>query len=232
MSSSPEATRSEFQDCHGKDPEARDDPEAKQDPEKGSEPQEGLETEQRALIAERDSTLVASTLAGDLEAFETLIGHYQRAIFNVAYYKSRNVFDAEDLAQDVFLAAYKALATLKEPGNFGGWLFGIAHNRCHKWFRREKTKVLKFKEIREQREQEARIDRREAEESDDSRVRVSREITQLPHEIREVLVLKYLEGKSYEVIESRLGLTAYRIDYLIRKGKALLKKRLQRKDML
>ena len=214
MPASPEPTKSDAQD-HLPD-----------------ESGEGCVSRDRELIAARDADLVAATLQGDLGAFETLIGHYQRSVFNIAYYKSHNVFDAEDLAQDVFLAAYKALPTLKEPGNFGGWLFGIAHNRCHKWFRREKTKILKFKEIREQRELEARISRREAEQSEDNRLQVSREIKQLPQEVREVLVLKYLEGKSYEVIESQLGLNAYRIDYLIRKGKALLKKRLQRKDIL
>ena len=187
---------------------------------------------ERELIAERDAELVARSREGDLSAFETLVGHYQQAIFNVSYFKSHNLFDAEDLAQDVFLAAYKALGTLKEPGNFGGWLVGIAHNRCHKWFRREKTKVLKFKEIREQREREERLGQRQAAESSgDQRVEVNREIASLPHEIRQVLVLKYLEGMSYQLIESQTGLKAHRIDYLIRKGKALLKARL-RKDVL
>jgi len=186
---------------------------------------------ERELIAERDAELVARSREGDLSAFETLVGHYQQVIFNVAYFKCHNLFDAEDLAQDVFLAAYKALETLKEPGNFGGWLVGIAHNRCHKWFRREKTKVLKFKEIREQREREERLGQRQAESSGDQRVEVNREIASLPHEIRQVLVLKYLEGMSYQLIESQTGLKAHRIDYLIRKGKALLKARL-RKDVL
>jgi len=72
---------------------------------------------------------------------------YQRAVFNIALYKSRNYFDAEDLSQDIFLAAFKSLSSLKAPDNFGGWLFGIAYNRCHKWFRRERNKIVKIHEL-------------------------------------------------------------------------------------
>lgn len=175
----------------------------------------------------RDAELVRRSLAGELEAFEELIRRYQRAIFGIAYYKSRNPYDAEDLSQDIFLAAYRALATLKDHENFGGWLIGIAHNRCHKWFRRERTKILKFREIRDLRRQELRSELRRSEPGADPGAHLATELRKLPHEIRTVLVLKYLEGLSYEAIEERLGLKPYRIDYLIRKGKALLRQRLR-----
>jgi len=173
--------------------------------------------------------LVRRTLDGDVDAFENLVSKNERAIFNIAFFKSRNVFDAEDLTQDIFLAAYRALPSLKDHENFGGWLIGIAHNRCHKWYRRERTKVLKFKELREQKRRQERLELRRGSEPDEAGPRVSREIRELPHEIGRVLVLKYMEGLSYEAIEARLGITPYRIDYLIRKGKALLRRRLERR---
>ena len=185
----------------------------------------------RAPIApDAAARLVTAALGGDLDAFEQLISRYQKAVFNIAYYKSKNVFDAEDLSQDIFLAAYTALPTLKDPENFGGWLIGIAHNRCHKWFRRERTKVLKFKELRDRKVRETRLQSRQgADHADDGR-RISSEIRNLPHEISSVLVLKYLEGLSYEAIEARLGIKPYRIDYLIRKGKTLLRRRLRHEE--
>ena len=106
-----------------------------------------------------DSELVKKSLKGDLESFELLIERYQQAIYNVAYYKSRNCFDAEDLTQDIFLAAFKALPTLKDINKFSSWLFGIAYNRCHKWFQRERTKIVKFKEISRQLSQQQRMER-------------------------------------------------------------------------
>jgi RNA polymerase sigma-70 factor (ECF subfamily) len=167
---------------------------------------------------------VDKAIRGDLEAFETLVVRYQQAIFNVAYYKSRNCFDAEDLSQDIFLAAFKALPTLKDPENFGGWLFGIAYNRCHKWYHRERNKVLKFQELRRRMEQEqgGRFPShgREAE-----RPPLSELMERLPADVKEALTLKYLEGLSYREIEKQLGIKPQRIDYLIRKGKKLLRER-------
>jgi RNA polymerase sigma-70 factor (ECF subfamily) len=176
------------------------------------------------------ASLVRRSLSGELECFERLVAIYQRAVHNLAYYKSGNAADAEDLAQDIFLAAFKALPTLKDPEHFGAWIIGIAHNRCHKWFRRERTKVIKFKELKEIQEQRARLGWKSAPAGDDGAALLSEEILDLPSEISKVLVLKYLEGLSYEAIEARLGIKAYRIDYLIRKGKSLLKSRLRRRE--
>jgi RNA polymerase sigma-70 factor (ECF subfamily) len=189
------------------------------------------EPEQRS-----ENELVADALRGSLEAFEALVTRYQRAVFNIALYKSGNYFDAEDLAQDIFLAAYRSLASLKTPDSFGPWLFGIAYNRCHKWFRRERNKVLKIQEVKE------RVQREEAARSRPSALamsapggsagspraqHLSEVLARLPQEVRETLTLKYLEGLSYQEIEKRLGINTHRIDYLIRKGKQFLRERLE-----
>ena len=182
-----------------------------------------------------DSVLVGEAIQGDLQAFETLITRYQRGIFNVAYYKSGNCFDAEDLSQEIFLAAFQALSTLNDFENFSGWLFGIAYNRCHKWYHRERNKVLKFQELRRRLEQETRLARRsggrrvglggEALGGDAEEPALSELMERLPGDVKETLELKYLEGLSYNEIEKRLGIKPHRIDYLIRKGKKLLRER-------
>ncbi len=176
-----------------------------------------------------DRELVEKSIKGDLEAFEDLVSRYQQAVFNIAYYKSKNCFDAEDLSQDVFLAAFKALPTLKNTDNFGGWLFGIANNRCHKWYHRERNKVVKIQEIRRRVEQEQRMgwlkshpDTPPLGEDDSS---LSQLLKDLPEETRKIITLKYLEGLSYQEIEARLGIKPHRIDYLIRKGKKMLRAR-------
>ncbi len=176
-----------------------------------------------------DSTLVEQALAGELPAFEELISRYQQGIYNVAYYKSRNCFDAEDLSQEVFLAAFKALGSLKDTDNFGGWLYGIAYNRCHKWFQRERTKVVKFREICRQAEQNQRTDRigssQPSTSLDGEAPEVSEFLTRLPEDVRQAMQLKYLDGMSYHEISERLGIKSHRIDYLIRKGKRLIRDR-------
>lgn len=175
-----------------------------------------------------DATLVAKSLAGDVSAFETLVARYQQAVFHIAYYKSGNCFDAEDLAQDVFLAAFRSLPSLKDPESFSSWLFGIAHNRCHKWFHRERNKVLKIQEVRRRAALEERIEWRRDRDTrrGDDAPDLSRHLARLPEDIRSVLRWKYLDGLSYREIEDRLGVPSHRIDYLIRKGKKLLRDRI------
>ncbi len=169
------------------------------------------------------------------------MARYQRAVFNIALYKSKNYFDAEDLTQDIFLAAFKALSTLKEPEHFGGWLFGIAYNRCHKWFQREKTKIVKIRELKERAEVQERLRHRSAASEPPTAGNcasaghagtqvLSEALLKLPSEIRETLTLKYLEGLNYQEIEARLGINANRIDYLIRKGKQMIRDRLGRSE--
>jgi len=176
-----------------------------------------------------DRLLVERSLKGDMKAFESLVARYQKAIFHIVLYKCRNYFDAEDLTQDIFLAAFKALPTLKNLDNFGGWLFGIAHNRSNKWYQRQRTKIIKFKEIQRQMAEKALERPREIQEGPSTQEVPSQSLLQLPAEVRQVLVLKYLEGKSYTAIEDRLGLNFHRIDYLIRKGKTMLRQKLQSK---
>ncbi len=179
-----------------------------------------------------DLELVEKAGHGDLEAFEKLIACYQQGIYNVAYYKSRNPFDAEDLTQEIFLAAFQALGTLKDPRSFAGWLYGIAYNRCHKWFQRERTKVMKFQEICRRAEQEARVDRVSSGQPSSSiegeEPEVAEFLLRLPDDVREAIQFKYLDGLSYTEIGERMGIKAHRIDYLIRKGKRMIRERWNR----
>ena len=150
---------------------------------------------------------------GDLQAFEELVARYQQAVFNIAVFKSRNFFDAEDLSQDIFLAAFRALSTLKAPESFGAWLFGIAYNRCHKWYQRERNKVVKIQEVKQRVAREERMRWRgsrspatpSSQPTAGGESSVTELLRRLPSEIRETLKLKYLEGLSYQDIERKLG---------------------------
>jgi RNA polymerase sigma-70 factor, ECF subfamily len=175
-----------------------------------------------------DRCLVERSLQGDLKAFEALIARYQKAIFHIVLYKCRNYFDAEDLSQEIFLAAYRALSTLKDLDNFGGWLFGIAHNRANKWYQRQRSKIIKFQEIQKKKAEEALKRPQEPDDGPAPQEVLSQTLLKLPSDVRQVLVLKYLEGQSYDAIESKMGINFHRIDYLIRKGKAMLRQKMQR----
>ena len=76
-----------------------------------------------------DSELVKRSVNGDTVAFRELVERYQAAVFGVALSKTGSYCDAEDIAQEVLLAAFSSLASLKDPGSFGSWVYGIAVNK-------------------------------------------------------------------------------------------------------
>ena len=88
------------------------------------------------MTTSSDKMLVRAVLAGDKAAYENLYDRYAPLIRAVCYDKTGNLADAQDLAQDVFLRAYKNLGQLRYPARFGKWLVGIARRRCQEWLRR------------------------------------------------------------------------------------------------
>ena len=77
-----------------------------------------------------DEKLVEASQNGDTEAFEALIRRYQRQIFNLIYQMTHNVDVVEDIGQDVFVAAFKAIKDFQARSSFFTWLYRIAINHC------------------------------------------------------------------------------------------------------
>jgi RNA polymerase sigma-70 factor (ECF subfamily) len=78
--------------------------------------------------ARQDAELVARTLAGEQEAFNQLVGKYERQAMAVSYRLLNQVADAQEVVQDALLKAYRALDTLENPHVFGSWLLRIVSN--------------------------------------------------------------------------------------------------------
>ena len=80
------------------------------------------------MSAEEDAADVARVLAGDVSAFEPIVRRWQRPLVNLAYRFCRDRGRAEDMAQDAFLRAYRALASWRKDAAFSTWLFALATN--------------------------------------------------------------------------------------------------------
>ena len=87
-----------------------------------------------------DGTLVEQVLAGRREAFDVLIGRYQRQAVAVSYRLLGSSHDALEVTQDAFLKAFSSLATLQKPEAFGGWLMRIVSNLSLNYRRSRKTR--------------------------------------------------------------------------------------------
>lgn len=82
-----------------------------------------------------DGYLIHKCLSGESEAFGFLVAKYKEAVYALAYSKLRNFHDAEDIAQEVFIKAYRKLHTLKRSDSFSAWLYAITSNLCKDWIR-------------------------------------------------------------------------------------------------
>src|SRR5215831_14990043 len=77
-----------------------------------------------------DAELVQACLAGRREAFDTIVERHRRHVYQLCYRFAGNHEDANDLAQDVFIRAYRGLKTFKGQASLGTWLYRIGVNVC------------------------------------------------------------------------------------------------------
>ena len=88
----------------------------------------------------QDHILVEQSQAGYSEAFGLLVKKCQRKIYEIAYHFTRNVDEANDLAQEIFLKAFRALPNFESSATFYTWLYRIAHNAGIDYVRRKNNR--------------------------------------------------------------------------------------------
>jgi RNA polymerase sigma-70 factor, ECF subfamily len=77
-----------------------------------------------------DAAIVANVLAGNRDAFRTLVERHSRTVFSLGYRMMGNESDAEDVVQETFLRAYKKLDSFQFQASFKTWIYRIASNYC------------------------------------------------------------------------------------------------------
>jgi RNA polymerase sigma-70 factor (ECF subfamily) len=131
---------------------------------------------------------------------------------------------AEDALQDVWLDVFKSVARLAEPAAFSTWIYRIARDRAYRHLRRRR----RHRPIEDVEPVSSARDEEEFSQEDAERIHAS--LDQLAPEHREVLVLRFLEGMSYDqiaqVVDCRLGTVKSRIHY----AKGALRRILQRSN--
>ncbi|MCX7806802.1 MAG: RNA polymerase sigma factor, partial [Planctomycetota bacterium] len=83
----------------------------------------------------RDAEIVEAVLAGKPELYEDLVRRHKALVVSYCYGRVAHRETAEDLAQETFVRAYRALATLRKPASFASWVLSIAHNICMDYLR-------------------------------------------------------------------------------------------------
>ena len=165
-----------------------------------------------------DTALVRAAALGDRAAFGVLYEQYRRMVHGILL--SYVAFgDAEDLMQDVFVAAMQRLSTLRDAPAFGGWLASIARHTAVDHVRR-RMRIVEANERNCGAQPPERIG--------DEAERVFRGIQALPEAYRETMMLRLVEGMNGPEIAARTGLKPDSVRVNLCRGLKLLRESLGR----
>ncbi len=165
--------------------------------------------------------LVAQVIGGDPEAFRELFALAEPSAYALALGQLGNAEDAREVVQEAALASYRGLKDLRSPEKFPAWVCGIVRYLGIRRLRRRKPVSLSTLSFEpEAFPVEEPVDAEEA-----SRVREA--LASLPSGYREALLLRHVEGKSYEEIAELLGLSVPGVDSRLSRGRALLRRKLE-----
>jgi RNA polymerase sigma-70 factor, ECF subfamily len=183
-----------------------------------------------------DGALVQRAQGGDARAFDALVTKYRSRIFSMTFHLVQNQEDAWDLSQEAFLKAWRALPNFKGDSGFYTWIYRIAHNACMDWLRKKRIQSAgEFDDNRADHQPDptaeavphgfSRPDKAMANAELGERIRAA--IAQLSEDHRTVILLREVEGLSYEeiaqVIQAPLGSVMSRLFYARKKLQQILK---------
>jgi len=154
-----------------------------------------------AAVREDDREAIEACRRGEREAFDRLVERYQRDVYRLCYRFVNNHEDANDLAQESFIKAYRALDRFRGDSSFSTWLYRIAVNTCLNFRAARKPAADELPETLS--DGRARAD--ESMESDEQARRVRAAIQRLPEKQRATLILKTYHDLTHEEVARVLG---------------------------
>ena len=182
-----------------------------------------------------DDRLVESALDGDARAFEILMEKHESKMYAVALRMCKNREDAQDCLQDAMIRIYKALPTFKGQSSFSTWAYRITMNTCLDDLRRKKVRQASSLDQMLEVGWAPVDDNNTAErhfENSELKRNLSRAIQTLPEEMRAAVVLRDVQGFSYEEIANMLSTNVGTVKSRISRGREKLREILSRNQEL
>lgn len=179
------------------------------------------------MTAEEELKLVNRAAGGDEGAFEKLVIENERLIYNVALKITGNPDDAEDVAQEAFIKAYRNLGSFRGESRFSGWLYRLCYNAAMDHIRKNRDPNLRS--LTNDDGSDAELDVADPaptpEESMDRKEtqRIVREaVAMLDDDKREILIMREFSGMSYTAIADSLGIEEGTVKSRISRARASL----------
>jgi RNA polymerase sigma-70 factor (ECF subfamily) len=170
-----------------------------------------------------DEDLTRAAQQGDMAAFATLFQRHRQMIANLTYRMTGNRDDADDLEQETFYRAYRALPKFRGDAKFSTWVCRIATNLCLDYRRRRRPSVAFDEQIASE---ESGLQHEEEWERRALRAKVREAIAALPRHHRSLVVLKDLQHLSYQEIADVLNCSVASVKVRLHRARQALKKRL------
>ncbi|NGZ77108.1 RNA polymerase sigma factor [Saccharibacillus alkalitolerans] len=171
-----------------------------------------------------EAELLRRIAAGDKQRYAEIVDRYKGKVYGLLRGMGANHQDAQDLAQETFIRAYRKLESLREGERFSAWIYSIAVNAMRDFTRRRRPLYIEDEQVPEPR-------------SDDTpekqvlnlemRREVHRLLERLPEKYRIVLLLRYTNELSYDEIADITGLSENQVKNRIYRAKKSLYKKVQ-----
>lgn len=167
-----------------------------------------------------DSYYIERVLAGETPAFSYLVERYQDMVYGLAYKMLHNAEDAEELAQDSFVKAYRSLASYRQKSKFSTWIYRITYNSCISLMRKRKLEVRSLDEQNLTEKDEIRLNEQLGELDKAMLERLLHEAMNKLPELEQVLIqLFYFEDQKVEEISQITGLTESNVKVKIHRAR-------------
>lgn len=152
-------------------------------------------------------------LEGDVNAFEDLVTEHEKGVYAIAQRMTGNAEDAADMTQETFIKAYNSLSSFRGDSKFSVWLYRIATNVCLDFLRSRSRKPTVSLSVEDDDGEETQMDIADESQSPEqllerglTRDAVRRGLKSLSPEYRQILLLREIQGLSYEEIAEALVL--------------------------
>lgn len=167
-----------------------------------------------------DHYYIDQVLSGNVAAYSYLVEKYQDFVYGLALKMLRNSADAEELAQDSFVKAYRSLNSYKGKSKFSTWLYRITYNNCITLLRKRKMEVHSLDEQRLSDQDEAFIyDQLKEVDKAELEKYLHDALSKLPEQDQVLVTLYYYEDQKIEEISQVTGLTESNVKVRIHRAR-------------
>lgn len=182
------------------------------------------------MTREEEAKIIRAVLDGNANAFEDLVLEYQDRVYHIALKMTSSQEDAFDLSQETFLKAYRTLGSFRGESSFGSWLYRMCANLCIDFLRKRKRRgqeqILSLDETdeggRPRELPDLRYEPQKELERKEQRAMVREGLRRLPEEQRLILILRDVEGLSYQEISETLTIELGTVKSRIYRARARL----------